>query len=279
MYCVYKHTSPSGKVYIGITGCDPKNRWKANGLGYKGQTVFWRAIEKYGWSNFKHEIIESELSLEDALRLEAEYISRYDSNNPERGYNRNSGGFGNIGRIFTEEDRARLSEAKKNPSEETRKRISEAGKGRRHSDETKLKMSQSRTGHNTSFETRKKISKALKNCIVSEETKAKRAEALRQHYINGGTNTNVGRQRSEETKRKISETKRRLKQGPSQKAIESRKDKGIPVRCIETGEIYPTMKSASLALGLSKNRVVEVIRGKYKTAGGYHWELVEVVGM
>lgn len=26
-YCVYKHTSPSGKVYVGITKLKPKYRW------------------------------------------------------------------------------------------------------------------------------------------------------------------------------------------------------------------------------------------------------------
>lgn len=32
MYCVYKHTSPSGKVYIGITVQNPLYRWnKGNG--------------------------------------------------------------------------------------------------------------------------------------------------------------------------------------------------------------------------------------------------------
>lgn len=30
-YCVYKHTSPSGKVYAGITKLKPKYRWN-NGI-------------------------------------------------------------------------------------------------------------------------------------------------------------------------------------------------------------------------------------------------------
>lgn len=30
-YCVYKHTSPSGKVYVGITKLKPKYRWN-NGI-------------------------------------------------------------------------------------------------------------------------------------------------------------------------------------------------------------------------------------------------------
>lgn len=33
-YTVYKHTSPSGKVYIGITCRKPEYRWN-HGKGYK----------------------------------------------------------------------------------------------------------------------------------------------------------------------------------------------------------------------------------------------------
>lgn len=47
-WCVYMHTSPSNKVYIGIT-CDVKHRWRSNGEGYKGGTRIYYAIKKYGW--------------------------------------------------------------------------------------------------------------------------------------------------------------------------------------------------------------------------------------
>ena len=56
-YIVYKHTSPSGKVYIGITGRTVKERWGKNGNGYKYCPYFYRAIKKYGWDNIKHEIL------------------------------------------------------------------------------------------------------------------------------------------------------------------------------------------------------------------------------
>ena len=42
-YCVYKHTSPSGKVYIGQTSINPLDRWQ-NGKGYKKQ-AFYNAIK------------------------------------------------------------------------------------------------------------------------------------------------------------------------------------------------------------------------------------------
>ena len=84
-YCVYKHTSPSGKVYIGLTGVKPEKRW-ANGRGYRG-TYFYNAIKKYGWKNIKHEILFDGLSCDEAILKEAETIALYNSTNPEKGYN------------------------------------------------------------------------------------------------------------------------------------------------------------------------------------------------
>lgn len=62
-YSIYKHTSPSGKSYIGITK-QGKKRFGKDGNGYKKQRKFYNAIQKYGWDNFKHEIIEDNLSFE-----------------------------------------------------------------------------------------------------------------------------------------------------------------------------------------------------------------------
>ena len=60
-YKVYMHTSPSGKVYVGIT-CQPTYaRWK-NGNGYKNNKHFYNAIIKYGWDNFEHQIILENVS-------------------------------------------------------------------------------------------------------------------------------------------------------------------------------------------------------------------------
>ena len=109
LYSVYKHTTPSGKVYIGITCRNPKIRWGA-GSGYKTQ-VFNRAIEKYGWKNIKHEIICSGLTETEASAKERELIAEYDSCNPKRGYNKNYGG--TFGNKVTEEGLLKIAESKK----------------------------------------------------------------------------------------------------------------------------------------------------------------------
>lgn len=94
-YCVYKHTTPPGKVYIGITMQDPRRRWR-NGEGYKppnGETTpFYSAIKKYGWDNIEHEIVAEGLSREDACKLEINLIKELKTQRPEYGYNVLKGG-------------------------------------------------------------------------------------------------------------------------------------------------------------------------------------------
>ena len=82
---VYIHTSPAGKVYIGIAE-NPLQRW-ANGCGYNDNALFSADIERYGWDNFKHEIIAECQSREEAERLERDFILLLDSESPEKGYN------------------------------------------------------------------------------------------------------------------------------------------------------------------------------------------------
>lgn len=95
-WCVYMHISPSNKKYIGITSLKPEYRWK-KGEGYRTQTVFYRAIQKYGWDNFSHIILFDGLTEEDAKNIEKDLISKYKTNlkryqNPSYGYNNDDGG-------------------------------------------------------------------------------------------------------------------------------------------------------------------------------------------
>ena len=92
-YTIYMHVSPSNKRYIGITSQTPKQRW-LNGNSYKTQQYFWRAIEKYGWDNFKHIIIAKGLIENEAKWLEIELIKIWDTTNPNKGYNISLGGEG-----------------------------------------------------------------------------------------------------------------------------------------------------------------------------------------
>ena len=109
MFSVYKHTTPSNKVYIGITCQKPNRRWK-NGNGYKrNQKRFYSAIQKYGWENIKHEILLDGLTKEQAEQKEIELIALYKSNQREYGYNEQNGGTTN-GK-YNKETKEKISKA------------------------------------------------------------------------------------------------------------------------------------------------------------------------
>lgn len=127
-YTVYKHTSPSGKVYIGITKQKPQKRF-ANGIGYKGCPRFWNAIQKYGWDQFSHEVLAEGLCKNAAEAEEIRLIKLYKSNQRNLGYNIDNGG--NVCGTHAEETRRKISIANKGRvrSPEEIKRIRAAHKG------------------------------------------------------------------------------------------------------------------------------------------------------
>lgn len=131
-YCVYIHTSPNGKRYIGITKRTAEKRW-GGGLGYKRNNYFFSAIVKYGWDNFAHEIYAEKLSQKFAEEIEQSLIAKYKSKDRRFGYNHTDGGDGTRGCIPSAEVRLKMS-------------VSHAGNkshwfGKHLTEETRLKMS------------------------------------------------------------------------------------------------------------------------------------------
>ena len=242
IYSVYKHTAPSGKVYIGITSQNPpEKRWN-NGRGYWRNEHFSNAIKKYGWDNFKHEILFENLNKKQAEQKEIELIAYYHSTNREFGYNFSNGG-NCIGTML----------------EETKQKISNANKGNQYG-----------VGHTVSEESRNKISKAMignqhgKGQKMSEEMKIKLSES---HKTDGFkrklSEANTGKKHSIETKKKLSQ---------SHKGLGSKK-----VICVETGVIYDSILDAVKSTMKKKNNhISECCSGKRKTAGGYHWKYAEM---
>lgn len=129
-YILYKHTSPDGRIYVGITSQkNPKVRWQG-GCGYKNNSYFSRAIQKYGWENFDHEIIFNDLTESDAKRFEKYYIRIYKSNIRKYGFNISSGGESKSGTQISEWQKQRIREGIKNKivTDITRKKLSESQK-------------------------------------------------------------------------------------------------------------------------------------------------------
>lgn len=134
-YYVYKHTFPNDKVYIGITSRKPEARWGRDGKGYrrkiKGkwiQPLMARATLKYKWDDIKHEVLFEGLTKEEAEAKEIELIAFYKSDDPEHGYNIEHGG--RVNRV----------------SEETKKKISQANKGKQKTENHKQKLKEANIG-------------------------------------------------------------------------------------------------------------------------------------
>lgn len=118
-FSVYIHTNLiNNKKYVGITCQEPEYRWR-NGKGYNHNSYFTNAIQKYGWDNFKHEILYTNLGRDEAIQKEEELILKYHTTQRDYGYNITSGGayYG----CHTEESKKKMSETrKKNITDEHR---------------------------------------------------------------------------------------------------------------------------------------------------------------
>ena len=167
-YCVYVHTNKiNNKIYIGITN-NIERRWRSNGVEYKPKekntSSFWNAIEKYGWDNFKHEILLTNLSREVACEYEKYYISLSKSNDKNIGYNIASGGNG--GHIYQEHPKGML--------------------GKHHTDEFKAKHSERMSGEKNPFygKQHEKHPKGFLGKQHSKESKNKTSKTCKERKIN-----------------------------------------------------------------------------------------------
>ena len=196
-YCVYKHTFPNGKVYIGITCMKPEHRWKKNGKGYLEkkndnycQPLMAYAVLKYGWKNVKHEILFENLTKEEAEQKEIELISYYKSNQKEYGYNISNGG--NCIGTHSDESKKKMSKSRKGRifSEEHKKKISEANRKRWTPELSKAvgeKVREKAKGRKAAKETKDKMAKAHSKavrCIETNVIYCSAVEAYEQTHIN-----------------------------------------------------------------------------------------------
>lgn len=118
MYIIYKSTNIlTNKCYIGYTHNLPRRILTHKSASKNGKSKFYNAIRKYGWSNFKWEILFESDNMNECLNIkEPYYIKLFDSIN--NGYNTTPGGEcnplfksdnGMYGKTHTEEVKKRLS--------------------------------------------------------------------------------------------------------------------------------------------------------------------------
>ena len=164
-YTVYVHINKTnGKRYYGQTKRKVQDRWH-EGEGYKkNQPAFYNAILKYGWDGFEHIVIAQNLSIDEANKLETELITKYQTLSHEHGYNILYGG-GN--RALPDSVRQKIRKAHTGMisgpcSEERKRKIGEANKGRVFSAEQRKRMSEGQKGKRYSEEYKKRKSEQLK---------------------------------------------------------------------------------------------------------------------
>ena len=170
MIGIYKITSPTGKIYVGQSR-NIKLRFNQylKLQNCKGQTRLFRSFNKYNVQNHIFEIIE-ECEIEQLNIKERYYQEYYDCIN-KNGLN------------------CKLTHTDEKPiiySLETRNKISKSNLGKKHSEESKLKISISKSGINhhmygkfLSEEIRNKISKSHIGIKPNEETKLKMSNSAK----------------------------------------------------------------------------------------------------
>jgi group I intron endonuclease len=183
IYLIYKHTSPSGKSYIGLTK-DYERRCQQHQVENSGCPLFAAAIKKYGWDNFTHELLIEHISLKEANALEIHYIAEHQAFGPN-GYNLTEGGGGQSGRQASDETKTKLSSARRDriTTDVTKAKMSAARKGKARSDESKANQSAATRSIPKSAEHKAKISMAIKGRSRTEETKAKISATLKKRWL------------------------------------------------------------------------------------------------
>ena len=176
MIGIYKIESPTGKVYIGqsINILNRIKRYKQ--LTCKNQNRLYHSLKKYGFDAHKFEIIEE--CLEELLNIRERYWQEfYDVLNKHKGLNCN----------YTN-----TNEKPKRHSKETIEKIVNSNKGKKRSEEYRIKMSETMKG---------KLS-GEKHPQFGKKLSLERIEKLR--ISSTGNKNMLGKRHSEETKRILS---------------------------------------------------------------------------
>lgn len=213
-YKIYLITNlKNKKQYVGITKFSIEKRFLQH---TKRGFLLTESIHKYGKDSFSVELIEEVDTAENAYELERYYIEKYNAKVPN-GYNLTDGGDGIFGWTMSEDMKKELSKRVKKLHNE--KKVGMYGK--KHSDETKRKMSLSAKGNKNSLgkikseETKQKLREKNTGKVLSDDTKKKISQ--NHHDVSGENNPMYGKKHSPETIEKIKKTWERKRQEKDKK--------------------------------------------------------------
>lgn len=291
------YTAPSGKHYVGRSCNSQDVRAGTNGYGYRNCRAFWNAIQKYGWENFKYEVLETGIQCEDIEVRENYWIEYYHASTDENGYNL----IKPLGerKTYTADTRDKLSVSHMGHTPWNK------GKTGVYSDDAKKKMSESHKGKNTGEnnprygkplpeETKEKLRQysgeraSMWGKHHSAETRQKISEATRGHRaLRGAENPMYGKHLSEETRRKMSaklkgrfageknpmygvhltpseETRKKLSEASSSPVIQY----SLDGKYIAT---FKSQKEAAEAVGGRPSMISACCNGRKKSHKGFQW--------
>ena len=221
-YYIYKMTDPNtGEFYIGRRKCKVEPELDSS---YKGSMVSWAKDENFNKDILIKEILVKNIeTMEELCELESIMIESMIKDPLNK--NAHVPGKGFVCRGHSEETKKKLSEyftGRPNPnypkklSDEARKNISEAAKGRIISEETKKKLSIAGSNRKLTEEHKRKIGESWKTRVVSEETGKKISESkkgvpitMTQKRIDADAKRK-GVPLSDETKKKMSDAKKNM---------------------------------------------------------------------
>ena len=199
IFSIYKITNLiTGAAYIGLTTKNIHDRWRNHRsiALCGGNTPLQRAIRKYGSENFDIQHIACAFSFNGLKAAEIELIAQERSHVRDGGYNVTKGGDGALGRIVSEKTRKIMREktsAAMTP--DRRNYLSQLAKEQWSAPEMRALLSATNKGRKHSEETRRKVSVAGKAHIRTAQHCANLANALR------------GKSRPIEVRQKISAAK------------------------------------------------------------------------
>jgi group I intron endonuclease len=245
-YCVYKHTCPEGKSYIGRT----KNYQKRCSEHQRMDkcSLFYEAIQKHGWGNFSHEILKSNITVDEANNWEKFYIEKENTMYPN-GYNLTSGGTDTFDVSDLTKKKLSIAHTGKKLSEDHKRKLSL----HRHSEDAKEKMRRSNKG--ISAETRAKMNTAMKGLKKSEAHRMAMSESRK-----GKPQT----ERRDLVLKRITEENKTPVYGIDKNGISTK--------------IYESVNEAAKDIGIHPSNISRICRGKCryrKTAGGYAWRYAD----
>lgn len=278
------YTAPNGKRYIGQTWDEQKRRWDHRSVSGK-DSLFHRAIRKYGKDEFIYEILHSGIgSQEELSRLECAEIAKFNTIAPH-GYNLTTGGEGGKHNEISKQklrdwwlrDRdqivAKFKKAAQRPetlarlkqnainngkNPELLKRRGESLKKAFSTKEVRDKRSQQRTDEWSNPDIRARRMEGMNKSQNSEEYKQKHRQIMTERW------------KSEEYRAHMSKTFTGRTRSPEASEKTAQKNR-VKIICNETGIVFDSVLSASKIIGVSHSCISCALTGKQKTAAGFTW--------